>query len=815
MWNGPLQIPAGATSTLYAGNSLKLGDALYSNNGGYKLTLQPNGNLVLRSGEKELWTSGTAGQGVDSAALQGDGNFVLYTAGGNYVTGTGQNGAVIPTAKFAQNVSLTVDDTGNVLLYDGARVVLWETRTSDGQRLASEWTWWRELHSGDWASAVTGLVPVALSTESDSGVVFQDGLIVGLENGAIQQWAASPGQEAVVVVEPTNDAHWTELEAGMLSESVKNSAAGVLADTGPFTCAKWQCSTPSGLKEGIAFATAMAGGGFAMPTWGESGGIGSDSDPIFGKSGLKPSPQEGTIKAFAFYKKISPDAVNYKYPNPSYNFEGYISLVNDSGDTDTIPDAGDASILYVKRDSIAAANVGSGLTEGIENVPGQGKLGLVTGYSVTNSVNYLKPASIKDSLEYFVRAGTTIGKYLDTFKDYNGDIYDKYEVNHCKGQFCEPPQHPGCNKANDCTTFAMQITKSPNVKVGLDIIPVAYGFTYVPDGFFPKFTSSNWSFGVMAAVGVGPSIGVNLGPDGSLWGVEKTLVKKEFYNPTPYGAVAAELGVKVGANLTVNGLAQKSFVGAYAYVYGGAVATFNTVAKPGSFQFGFNWSPDISAADFYQVSGLSVTGIVNPYAKFSYGLFLPQDWPLVGGWSLAKVSLGYENPISATVCVDTKASCPVVGGAGVANVYGVINGGTFTNNEPGADKGDILTVTKNALFNPTTLDVGQRVTGQGVAVGTTIKEILPNTEYGDQYRVEICESDGSNCATSNQAVIGQGEDRKLAAYLPGSDASITFGASGLLTFHAGALETFTKSLSYDTKLPLYSYNKVVAPTMGD
>ena len=68
------------------------------------------------------------------------------------------------------------------------------------------------------------------------------------------------------------------------------------------------------------------------------------------------------------------------------------------------------------------------------------------------------------------------------------------------------------------------------------------------------------------------------------------------------------------------------------------MATFNTHGAPERFDFGFNWYSDINASDFKDLSGVSVTATVNPYANFSYGLFLPRNLPIVGGWSFAKIS---------------------------------------------------------------------------------------------------------------------------------------------------------------------------------
>lgn len=785
MWNGLVK-PPNATDTLTAGSSLRPGDALWSSNGGYRLTLQGDGNLVLRGAEKgELWASGTDGKEVVEASLQLDGNFVLYNKDGQSVTGTGQNDVKIPSATSGTNVRLVVQNDGNVVIYNPGGEPLWSTNTTQSIDLTDpEWRWWNELHDKGWTSAVTGLVPVSLSATTEGQAVFQQGLIVGLQNGAVEQWSGDGGQQ-----------DWVEL----VRLGGGAGASGALDDRGEFTCSNWRCTMSGSLKSGVEFAEALSAGGFSQD-WGIQGGIGSDSDPIFKKPDLQHgSPVDGTYKAFAFYTKISPDAVNYLYPDPSFTFDGYVNLINHDGG-DVIPDPGDRSILYVKQSSVKAVNVGSTVTPGIENVPGLGKLGLVTGYSVTNDPALLSLGTLGILGNERIQPGTTITEYLGTWENYYGDVYDKYQLSGLA-------QSPGC-KDDECTDFAMVVTKSPSIKVGLDVIPVAYGYTYVPDGFFPKFKSANWSFGVMAALGGGAGVEVTLGPDGSLYGVEKDLVKTEYYNATPYGAVAAEAGVKLGANLTLNGLQGKSAVGAYAYVYGGALATFNTAGAQERFDYGFNWYPDINASDFADISGVSVTATVNPYANFSYGLFLPRNLPLVGGWSFAKVSLGYENPLYATVCVDGKQSCPSAGGAGVANVYGVINNGNFNGSTPEAGMGDILTVTQNAVFNPTKLAVGQVVTGQGVASGTKIKDILGSSANGDRYRVEQCDLTG--CKPAEQLAIGGGGSAKLTAYQPGSNASITFGSTGLLTFHAGVLEAFTSALSYDVKVPLYDFNEVLS-----
>jgi hypothetical protein len=83
----------------------------------------------------------------------------------------------------------------------------------------------------------------------------------------------------------------------------------------------------------------------------------------------------------------------------------------------------------------------------------------------------------------------------------------------------------------------------------------------------------------------------------------------------------------------------------------GMLMTYNTKSKPGGMQFGFNAYSDYSFGDFAKVRGASITPTLTPYVTAGYGLFLPDKLPFVGGWSLFKLSMGYENPVSATLTV--------------------------------------------------------------------------------------------------------------------------------------------------------------------
>lgn len=100
------------TDVLRAGNQLGLGETLDSLNGGYTLTLQSDGNLVLTEGTGTVvWASGTDGKGVERANFQTDGNFVLYNGAGEGVWSTQTEGTGADR--------IVLQDDRNLVVYAG------------------------------------------------------------------------------------------------------------------------------------------------------------------------------------------------------------------------------------------------------------------------------------------------------------------------------------------------------------------------------------------------------------------------------------------------------------------------------------------------------------------------------------------------------------------------------------------------------------------------------------------------------------------------------------------------------------------------
>jgi hypothetical protein len=102
---------------LLPGVTLEAGGQLLSESHAYRLAMQSDGDLVMFNGDQALWSSGTAGYPGAKAVMEGDGNLVVYDAGG--------------TARWFSDTAghpgsrLIVHDDGNLVIYQGA-MALWD-----------------------------------------------------------------------------------------------------------------------------------------------------------------------------------------------------------------------------------------------------------------------------------------------------------------------------------------------------------------------------------------------------------------------------------------------------------------------------------------------------------------------------------------------------------------------------------------------------------------------------------------------------------------------------------------------------------------
>ncbi|MQL95509.1 hypothetical protein Taro_028184 [Colocasia esculenta] len=118
---GSLSPPSAADNVLYTGGSLLDGQSLTQVF--YTLIMQSDCNLVLYYGSRPVWASQTYGWGRGCrATMQGDGNFVVYTAFGRPVWAS-------HTQATVGNYVLVLLPYGDVVIYGGS---VWATGTHGG-----------------------------------------------------------------------------------------------------------------------------------------------------------------------------------------------------------------------------------------------------------------------------------------------------------------------------------------------------------------------------------------------------------------------------------------------------------------------------------------------------------------------------------------------------------------------------------------------------------------------------------------------------------------------------------------------------------
>jgi hypothetical protein len=108
-------------STLSGGSTLQAGQSIWSSNGSYELLMQTNGNLVEYGPSGAIWATGTPSSGA-YAAMQTDGNFVVYTSGGAPLWQSGTGGS---SGSFV----LTVETNGYLVITDNGNAT-WSTHSS-------------------------------------------------------------------------------------------------------------------------------------------------------------------------------------------------------------------------------------------------------------------------------------------------------------------------------------------------------------------------------------------------------------------------------------------------------------------------------------------------------------------------------------------------------------------------------------------------------------------------------------------------------------------------------------------------------------
>lgn len=204
------------------------------------------------------------------------------------------------------------------------------------------------------------------------------------------------------------------------------------------------------------------------------------------------------------------------------------------------------------------------------------------------------------------------------------------------------------------------IGDNPGIQGNLNLSLVGYGYVFVPSGFLDKFEPDSYSASLLLAVQGGPSVVLNP-PDNGLYLKASDKITGPSWSDTQ-GTEAGIFAETVGINASISakvGLSDKplnTLTLASAYYTPGLLVSWNTDNYPT--QMGVTFSSfastyvitadkikkyfDPSKAD----ASLSVTA--TPYAKLTYGLFTPPQYPSL---DIVSLSVGYANPVTATLNV--------------------------------------------------------------------------------------------------------------------------------------------------------------------
>ncbi|MEP0062699.1 hypothetical protein [Rhodopirellula bahusiensis] len=114
---------------LASGSVLRPGEAIKSNNGCHIFAYRGDGNIVLYSLGKAIWSPNTTVSNPKYLAMQKDGNLVAYTQ---------EHIPYWASATGGENVSLFMQDDRNAVIYTPKAIPIWSTGTHTAASLWEE-----------------------------------------------------------------------------------------------------------------------------------------------------------------------------------------------------------------------------------------------------------------------------------------------------------------------------------------------------------------------------------------------------------------------------------------------------------------------------------------------------------------------------------------------------------------------------------------------------------------------------------------------------------------------------------------------------
>ncbi|MDA2950112.1 MAG: hypothetical protein O2892_13895 [Actinomycetota bacterium] len=507
---------------------------------------------------------------------------------------------------------------------------------------------------------------------------------------------------------------WTQLDEA----APPSGAQGVLGSVpalSDFACdSNWRCTQKGTLQAAVDFGKQLA---LQDTQWkgstsgfGNQVGVGSAADPIFGNRSLYPNPTGGTTYTLAFRKEFSPDALNYTLGGAApIDFNGAVSVSSTCTGGKT-----QCAILTVKSVTTANKTVAD-IKEGMDLEPGWA-------YSLAGLKSTSIGAPVANTTDQFYISGfvpsADIGAAIDNrlagmTAQTPPSLKVGIDVNPLGyGYVVVPDGFFAKFKPGQWSLGVLIATEiGPSLRVQSQVTAPEKNFQLAsirsagPLGFDSFILSAGAKLSAKATVnaaskvevtGTGPySVSLTNTPTGGTYALTYggqtttaidhnaapavvqsaltalssigaggvTVVAVNDANDIPIPGrfmvtLAGATSTLTGASSLTNAVNDNAAVSAYAYAVPGMLFTYNTAGAKGEVEVAFNYYLDADASEFKSITGATASATLTPYIKLLYGILMPTQIPLVGGWSLFSVSGGLENPITASLCVDGASSCP-------------------------------------------------------------------------------------------------------------------------------------------------------------
>jgi hypothetical protein len=185
---------------LLPGSTLGSGQSLRDPSGQFRLTMQPDGNLVEYSATNQaLWASNTSGNAGATAIMQGDGNFVVDSTANAPLWASKTSGNAGAAVRVRSDGNVVVDSSSGAPLWGTPSILVQGSELTSGQSLSDPTNQYRLTMQGDGnlvEYSATNQVLWASNTSGNAGAVAimqSDGNFVVYSAANSPLWASNTG----------------------------------------------------------------------------------------------------------------------------------------------------------------------------------------------------------------------------------------------------------------------------------------------------------------------------------------------------------------------------------------------------------------------------------------------------------------------------------------------------------------------------------------------------------------------------------------------------------------------------------------------